>query len=41
MTQKLYSKALEYAQITKDDIVLDVYCGIGTISLSAAKEAKK
>ena len=41
MTEKLYSKALEYAQITKEDNVLDVYCGIGTISLSAAKNAKK
>ena len=41
MTEKLYSKALEYAQITKNDNVLDVYCGIGTISLSAAKNAKK
>lgn len=39
MTDRLYSKALELAQITKDDKVLDVYCGIGTISLAAAKMA--
>lgn len=40
MTERLYSKALEYADITKDDTVLDIYCGIGTISLAAAKRAK-
>lgn len=40
MTEKLYSKALEYANITDKDNVLDVYCGIGTISLAAAKSAK-
>lgn len=40
MTEKLYGKALEYAQITEKDKVLDVYCGIGTISLSASKTAK-
>ncbi len=41
MTQRLYQKALEYAQITDTDIVMDVYCGIGTISLCAAREAKE
>ena len=41
MTEKLYSRALEYADITENDTVLDVYCGIGTISLAAAKKAKK
>ena len=40
MTEKLYGKALEYAQITENDKVLDVYCGIGTISLAASKTAK-
>jgi 23S rRNA (uracil1939-C5)-methyltransferase len=39
MTEKLYSKALEYANITNNDNILDVYCGIGTISLAAAKSA--
>ncbi len=41
MTEKLYSKALEYAEITDKDTVLDVYCGIGTISLVAAGSAKR
>ena len=40
MTEKLYDKALEYAEITENDKVLDVYCGIGTISLAASKTAK-
>lgn len=39
MTEELYGKALELADISADDIVLDVYCGIGTISLAAAKHA--
>lgn len=37
--EKLYSKALEYAAVTKDDLVFDLYCGAGTISLCLAKEA--
>lgn len=40
-TKVLYEKALEYAQIDKDDIVVDAYCGIGSISLFLAKKAKK
>src|SRR5699024_3721438 len=36
MTNVLYDKALEYAQIDEDDIVIDAYCGIGTISLFLA-----
>jgi len=40
-TEKLYSKAIELANITKDDIVLDCYCGVGTISLLCARHAKK
>ncbi len=39
-TEKLYQKALDLADISKDDKVMDLYCGIGTISLSAAKKAK-
>ena len=39
-TEKLYAKALEYAAVDKTQTVLDVYCGIGTISLCAAKSAK-
>lgn len=40
-TEKLYSKALEYAGLTGQEIVWDLYCGIGTISLFLAKRAKK
>lgn len=40
-TEKLYRKALEYADLKGDENVLDIYCGIGTISLCAAKKAKK
>ena len=39
-TEKLYSRALEYAAINKTTRVLDIYCGIGTISLCAAKKAR-
>lgn len=39
-TEKLYNKALELAEISENDKVMDLYCGIGTISLSAAKKAK-
>ncbi len=40
-TYKLYSKALEYANLTGNELVWDLYCGIGTISLFLAKKAKK
>ena len=40
-TERLYNKALEYAEIDDTKTVFDLYCGIGTISLSAAKLAKK
>ncbi|WP_340002997.1 23S rRNA (uracil(1939)-C(5))-methyltransferase RlmD [Oceanobacillus sp. FSL K6-0127] len=40
-TKVLYDKALEYAKIGKNDIVVDAYCGIGTISLFLAQKAKK
>ncbi|WP_010529626.1 23S rRNA (uracil(1939)-C(5))-methyltransferase RlmD [Lentibacillus jeotgali] len=40
-TKKLYDKALEYARIGGNDTVVDAYCGIGTISLFMAQEAKK
>lgn len=35
--EKLYQKAIEYAQLQQSDQVIDAYCGIGTISLSLAK----
>ncbi len=40
-TEHLYSKAIEYAHISKDDVVLDAYSGIGTIGLIAAKHCKE
>lgn len=40
-TEKLYNTAIDFAQISKDDTIMDIYCGIGTISLTAAKYAKK
>ncbi len=39
-TKKLYGKALEYAALTGEETVWDMYCGIGTISLFLAKSAK-
>ena len=39
--QRLYEAAIEQAQITKDDLVLDLYCGVGTITLAMAKAAGK
>lgn len=39
-TQKLYEKALEYADLHGDETVWDLYCGIGTISLFLAQQAK-
>lgn len=40
-TYKLYSKALEYADLKGKEIVIDAYCGIGSISLFLAQKAKK
>ena len=40
-TKKLYGKALEFAGLTGDETVWDLYCGVGTISLFLAKSAKK
>lgn len=40
-TEKLYSKALEYAELNGDETVWDLYCGIGTISLFLAQKAKR
>lgn len=39
-TEKLYGKALEYAGLTGEETVWDLYCGIGTISLFLAQKAK-
>lgn len=39
--EKLYEKACNFAEISKNDRVFDAYCGIGTISLIASKYAKE
>ena len=40
-TKVLYSKALEYADLKGQELVWDLYCGIGTISLFLAQKAKQ
>ena len=40
-TEKLYTTALEYAGLTGQETVWDLYCGIGTISLFLAQKAKQ
>lgn len=40
-TEVLYSKALEYAGLTGNEVVFDAYCGTGTISLFLSQKAKK
>ena len=40
-TEKLYSLALSFAELTGQETVWDLYCGIGTISLFLAEKAKK
>ncbi len=40
-TEKLYAIALDYAGLTGKETVWDLYCGIGTISLFMARQAKK
>ena len=39
--QRLYEAAIQQAEITKKDLVLDLYCGVGTITLAMAKAAGK
>ena len=39
--QRLYETAITLADITKDDLVLDLYCGVGTITLAMAGKAGK
>lgn len=40
-TKVLYEKALEYADLSGEEKVIDAYCGIGTISLFLAQKAKE
>ena len=37
----LYNRALDFAGLTGEETVLDLYCGIGTITLCMARKAKK
>ena len=39
-TEKLYKVAMDFANIQRDEVWLDAYCGIGTITLSASLYAK-
>ena len=39
--QRLYQAAIQQAEITQEDLVLDLYCGVGTITLAMAKAAGK
>ena len=39
--QRLYEAAISQAEITRDDTVLDLYCGVGTITLAMASAASK
>ena len=36
-----YNKALEYAGLTGNETILDLYCGVGTLGINASKNAKK
>ncbi|MDM8238394.1 23S rRNA (uracil(1939)-C(5))-methyltransferase RlmD [Pseudoflavonifractor phocaeensis] len=38
-TQRLYAQAVDFAALTGQETVLDLYCGIGTISLALAQKA--
>lgn len=40
-TEKLYNKAMEFADLKGTEKVVDAYCGIGTIGMVAAKQAKE
>ena len=40
-TEKLYSKAVEYANLKGEETIFDLYCGIGTIGIFASDKAKK
>ena len=40
-TEKLYKTAVQFADLKGKETVIDAYCGIGTIGLTAASKAKK
>lgn len=39
--EKLYSKAIELAKLDEEDVIIDAYCGIGTIGIICANHVKK
>lgn len=39
--ERLYAKALEYAGLTGEELVLDLYCGTGTITLCLTRQARR
>ncbi len=39
--EKLYDKAMEYAKLSGEETVLDLYCGVGTIGLFAARRMEE
>lgn len=40
-TERLYQTAIDYAELTGKERVIDAYCGIGTIGMVASKKARK
>lgn len=40
-TELLYKTVIEYAELTGDQVLVDLYCGTGTIGIFAAKHCKK
>lgn len=40
-TEKLYSKAVEFSELTGNEIVFDLYCGIGTIGIFSSDKVKE
>lgn len=40
-TEKLYSKAIEFAKLDENDVLCDLYCGIGTIGIFASNKVKQ
>ena len=40
-TEVLYNKAIDFAKLNKNDVLCDLYCGIGTIGIFASNKVKK
>ncbi len=40
-TEVLYSKAIEFSKLDKEDVLYDLYCGIGTIGIFASNKVKQ